>query len=142
MKARRTDLRDGHIHVDRLEEATRRLPRARNSPLKTTEAKKLTREAVVYTMVEDHLYRKGLHTPMLKCLNMSESKYVLVEIHGGINGQHMGAKALARKALRAGYYWPTMEADSKEFVKTCDSCQKHARIIWSPPSDKEYISAP
>ncbi|KAI9100747.1 hypothetical protein K1719_024109 [Acacia pycnantha] len=102
-------------------------------PLEPTEAKKLIREATVYTMVEDHLYRKGLYTPMLRCLSTSKSKYVLAEIHGGINGQHMGAKALARKALRAGYYWPAMEADSKEFVKTCNSCQKHDKIIWSPP---------
>ncbi|KAI9128559.1 hypothetical protein K1719_000042 [Acacia pycnantha] len=53
-------------------------------------------------MVDDQLYRKGLHTPMLRCLGTNESRYVLAEIHGGINGQNMGAKALARKALRAG----------------------------------------
>ncbi|KAI9128684.1 hypothetical protein K1719_000167 [Acacia pycnantha] len=111
-------------------------------PLEKTEARKLIREAAVYTMVDDQLYRRGLHTPMLRCLGTSEIRYVLGEIHEGINGQHMGAKALARKALRAGYYWPTMEADAKEFVRTCDSCQKHAKIIWSPPSDMEYISAP
>ncbi|KAI9084367.1 hypothetical protein K1719_033709 [Acacia pycnantha] len=98
-------------------------------------------EAAVYTMVDDQLYRKGLHTPMLRCSSAHESRYVLAEIHGGINGQHMGAKALARKALREGYYWPTMQADENEFVKTCDSCQKHGKIIWSPPSDMEYISA-
>ncbi|KAI9083290.1 hypothetical protein K1719_034822 [Acacia pycnantha] len=34
-----------------------------------------------------------------------------------------------------------MEADSKEFVKKCENCQKHAKIIWSPPSDLECISA-
>ncbi|KAI9089702.1 hypothetical protein K1719_028995 [Acacia pycnantha] len=111
-------------------------------PLGIANAQKLIREAAVYTMVDDQLYQKGLHTPMLRCLGAHESIYVLAEIHGGINGQHMGAKALERKALRAGYYWPTMQADANEFVKACDSCQKHAKIIWSPPSDMKYISAP
>ncbi|KAI9107307.1 hypothetical protein K1719_021695 [Acacia pycnantha] len=54
---------------------------------------------------------------MLRCLNPNEAGYVLAEIHGGANGQHMGAKALARKTLRAGYYWPTLEADSKTLVR-------------------------
>ncbi|KAI9125398.1 hypothetical protein K1719_004014 [Acacia pycnantha] len=70
----------------------------------STEAKKLVREAALYMMVDDQLYRKGLHSPMLRCLNSEEAKYVLAEIHEGINGQDMGTKALAWKSLRAGYY--------------------------------------
>ncbi|KAI9123427.1 hypothetical protein K1719_004727 [Acacia pycnantha] len=54
-------------------------------------------------MVEDQLYRKGLHSPMLRCLNPNEAGYVLAEIHGGANGQHMGAKALARKPFEQSY---------------------------------------
>ncbi|KAI9085246.1 hypothetical protein K1719_032769 [Acacia pycnantha] len=57
----------------------------------------------MYTVVEDQLYRKGLYSPMLKCLSSEEAKYILAEIHEGINGQYMGAKALARKALRVGF---------------------------------------
>ncbi|KAI9075140.1 hypothetical protein K1719_042871 [Acacia pycnantha] len=43
-------------------------------------------EAAVYTMIDDRLYRKGLHTPMLRCPGTHESRYVLAETHGGING--------------------------------------------------------
>ena len=67
---------------------------------------------------------------------------MLAEIHEGSNGHHMGGKALARKALRAGYYWPTMNHDAMEKAKTCDSCQKHARIIWPPPSELKGMPAP
>lgn len=90
-------------------------------------------------MVDGQLYRKGLHSPMMRCLNLVELKYVLTEIHEGIN-RH-GAKALARKALRACYYWPTMVAASKEVVS--NSCQKHAKIIWLPLAEltnKESLS--
>ncbi|XP_061363519.1 uncharacterized protein LOC133307115 [Gastrolobium bilobum] len=106
------------------------------------ESKKLVRDAAQYTIVNDQQFRKGLHVPMLKCLNSEEAEYVLAEIHEGINGHHMGGKALARKALRAGYYWPTMEADSKDHVKRCDSFQKHTKLILSPPEELKYISAP
>ncbi|XP_061349021.1 uncharacterized protein LOC133294385 [Gastrolobium bilobum] len=106
------------------------------------ESRKLVRDAAQYTIANDQLFRKGLHIPMLKCLNSEEAEYVLAEIHERINGHHMGSKALARKALRAGYYWPTMEADSKEPVKRCDNCQKHAKLILSPPEELKYISAP
>ncbi|XP_061346500.1 uncharacterized protein LOC133292137 [Gastrolobium bilobum] len=106
------------------------------------EARKLVRDATQYVIVNDQLFRKGLHNPMLKCLTSEGAEYVLAEIHEGINRHHMGGKALARKALRAGYYWPTMGADSKEHVKKCDSCQKHAKLILSPPEELKCISAP
>ena len=44
-------------------------------PTDPTEAKKLIREAAVYTIVDDQLYRKGLHCPMLRCLSSDEAKY-------------------------------------------------------------------
>ncbi|XP_061374828.1 uncharacterized protein LOC133317052 [Gastrolobium bilobum] len=91
-------------------------------------SRKLVRDAAQYTIVNDQLFRKSLHIPMLKGLRSEEAAYVLAEIHEGINGHHMGGKALAREALRAGYYRSTMEEDSKEHVKKCDSCQKHARF--------------
>ncbi|XP_061348347.1 uncharacterized protein LOC133293760 [Gastrolobium bilobum] len=106
------------------------------------ESRKLVRDTTQYTIVNDQLFRKGLHVPMLKCLNSEEAEYVLAEIHERINGHHMGGKTLARKALRAGYYWPTMEADSKEHVKRCDSFQKHAKLILSSPEELKYISTP
>ncbi|XP_061349029.1 uncharacterized protein LOC133318105 [Gastrolobium bilobum] len=106
------------------------------------EARKLVRDATQYAIVNDQLFRKGLHNPMLKCLNSEGAECVLAEIHEGINGHHMGGKALARKALRASYYWPTMGVDSKEHVKKCDSCQKHDKLILSPPEELKSILAP
>ncbi|GJV27763.1 reverse transcriptase domain-containing protein [Tanacetum coccineum] len=39
-------------------------------------------------------------------------------------------RAVVRKAMRQGYYWPTMHADAKKEVDKCDSCQ-----IISPIQD-------
>ncbi|GJY35610.1 reverse transcriptase domain-containing protein [Tanacetum coccineum] len=39
--------------------------------------------------------------------------YVIREIHMGSCGMHVGPRAVVRKAMRQGYYWPTMHADAK-----------------------------
>ncbi|KAI9109814.1 hypothetical protein K1719_018855 [Acacia pycnantha] len=79
---------------------------------------------------------------MMKCLAADEAQYVLMEIHEGINGHHMGAKALARKAVRAGYFWPTLAANAKTHVQKCDNCQRHVSTIKAPPATLQTISAP
>lgn len=35
-----------------------------------------------------------------------EAQYVMAEIHEGICSSHLKGKALSRKVMRAGYYWP------------------------------------
>ena len=83
-------------------------------------------------VLEHKLYRRGFSIPLLKCIDEFTVPEVLREIHEGINAQHMGGKSLARKALRAGYYWPTMQQDAKEHVKKCDKCQKHGDMHLVP----------
>lgn len=80
--------------------------------------------------------------PLLKCVEGAEADYVLAEIHEGICGQHLGGRALAAKALRAGYYWPTMNEDSQNYVKKCGKCQKYADVHIAPSSDLTYLSSP
>ena len=35
-------------------------------------------------------------------------------------GNHLRARALVHKVVRAGYYWPTIQANAKAYVKVCD----------------------
>ncbi|XP_072062163.1 uncharacterized protein [Arachis hypogaea] len=79
------------------------------------EAKALRREAAKYAIIQGQLFKKGLSQPLLKCLHPDQTDYVLREVHEGCCGYHIGGKALARKLIRAGYYWPSMITDSKEF---------------------------
>ncbi|XP_072084676.1 uncharacterized protein [Arachis hypogaea] len=80
--------------------------------------KALRREAAKYATIQGQLFRKGLSQPLLKCLHPDQTDYVLREIHEGCCGHHIRGKSLARKLVRAGYYWPSMMRDSKEFVIT------------------------
>nr|XP_025678358.1 uncharacterized protein LOC112778234 [Arachis hypogaea] len=82
-------------------------------------AKTLRREAARYAIIQGQLFRKGLSQPLLKCLHPDQTDYVLREVHEGCCGHHIGGKALARMLIRAGYYWPSMMKDSREFVRKC-----------------------
>lgn len=49
---------------------------------------------------------------------------------------------MAKKALRAGYYWPTMEEDAAAYVKKCDPCQRHADFHYAPAEEMSATSTP
>ncbi|KAK4382886.1 hypothetical protein Sango_2830100 [Sesamum angolense] len=44
--------------------------------------------------------------------SMQEGMHVLKEVHCSCCGAHAGTWALANKALRTGYFWPTMKQDA------------------------------
>ncbi|GJX87237.1 reverse transcriptase domain-containing protein [Tanacetum coccineum] len=71
-----------------------------------------------------------------------EANYDIREIHMGSCGMHMGPRAVVRKAVRQGYYWPTMHEDAKKEVEKCDSCQIHASVLRRPQTLMTSIMAP
>ncbi|KAL0277993.1 UNVERIFIED_CONTAM: Gag-Pol polyprotein [Sesamum radiatum] len=70
--------------------------------------------------------------PLLRCLSIEEGIHILQEIHSGCCGAHTGTRILANKALRAGYFWPTMKQDAFRLVSKCERCQKHSSLIHQP----------
>ncbi|CAJ2641456.1 unnamed protein product [Trifolium pratense] len=113
-----------------------------NLPLDKKEAAKVKRRACAYVILNGKMYRRGFSIPLLRCVEEGEVASILGEIHEGINGQHIGGRSLARKALRAGFYWPTMQADAKEHVKKCDKCQRHGDMHLAPPNELRTLSSP
>ena len=75
----------------------------------------------------------------LKFLTPFEAYYILKEVHEGCCGHHLGARALAHKAFRIGYYWPTITEDARIMVQRCEKCQKFAPNIIPPTSELKYI---
>ena len=72
------------------------------------EARKLKIRAARYVLMDEVLYKRGFSQPYLRCLAPDEANYVLREIHEGACENHSGAISLIHKAVRAGYYWPTI----------------------------------
>ena len=99
-----------------------------NLPEGKDEAKRLRVRSTRYVLLNDVLYKRGFSQPYLRCLSPDEANYVLREVHEGACGNHLGARSLIHKVVRAGYYWPTIQADAKAYVKVCDQCQRFSNI--------------
>lgn len=99
-------------------------------------------QSAQYTLIGEVLYRRGYTLPLLKCLSAVEAEYVLKEIHEGVCGSHSGGRILAHKAVRAGYYWPTMNQESVEMVRRCDKCQRFAKLQTKPAVELSSVSSP
>ncbi|GAU33995.1 hypothetical protein TSUD_212560 [Trifolium subterraneum] len=111
-------------------------------PVDAKEAAKIRKRACSYVLLDDKLYRRGFSIPLLKCVEEARVEFILQEIHEGINGQHIGGRSLARKALRAGYYWPTMQNDARDHVLKCDKCQRHGDMHLAPANELKTMISP
>ena len=49
---------------------------------------------------------------------------------------------MARKILRAGYYWLTIEADFYHYTKTHHKCQIYSKKMNVPPTPLNVMSSP
>jgi hypothetical protein len=92
-------------------------------------------------MVNGTLYKWGFMLPLLKCISKEEGNYVLREIHEGICGNHLGARVLAHKAVRIGFYWPNMSWDLVTTIRNCDKCQCFTNILSQTPENLSSISS-
>ena len=111
-------------------------------PEDKNEARRIKYQANRYTVLNEKLYRLGYPMPHLRCLRPDEADYVMKEIHEGLCGKHSGKRSLAQKALRQGYYWPTMQKDSAELVQKCYKCQRFTHIPRQPPEQITPIVSP
>ena len=115
--------------IDYLKEG--KLPQGRD------EARKLRIKSTRYVLMDEVLYKRGFSQPYLRCLAPDEANYVLREVHEGACGNHSGARSLVHKVVRVGYYWPTIQADAKAYVKVCDQCQRFSNV---PRQPLEYLT--
>ena len=79
---------------------------------------------------------------LLRCVDAIEVKQMLVEVHEGSFGTHANGHAMARKILRAGYYWLTMENDCCIHVRKCHKCQAFIDNVNAPPVPLNILVAP
>ena len=57
------------------------------------------------------LYRRTTNGVLLLCLDRDSADQAMREVYVGVYGPHMGGHMLARKIMRTGYFWFTMETD-------------------------------
>ncbi|GFZ05203.1 hypothetical protein Acr_17g0007750 [Actinidia rufa] len=120
--------------VDYLQEGT--------LPTDKLQARRLQYRSARFCIFKGRLYKRSFSGPLLKCLQPEEAEYVLKEIHEGICGNHSGARSLARKTIRQGYFWPTIERDAAMYTKKCDKCQRFTIVSHLPHTEMVPMSSP
>ncbi|GJS67585.1 reverse transcriptase domain-containing protein [Tanacetum coccineum] len=81
------------------------------------EASKLRIKARQYELLEGVLYRRSFLKPWLRCVGPLQADYVIREIHEGSCSMHAGPRSVVAKAMRLGYYWPTMHRDARDMIR-------------------------
>ena len=105
-------------------------------------ARKLRIRLAKYVLIDEVLYKRGFSQPYLRSLASDEANYVLREVHKGACDNHSGARALVHKVVRAGYFWPTIQANAKAYIKVCDQCQQFSSIPRQPSKYLTTMMAP
>ncbi|XP_070011333.1 uncharacterized protein [Nicotiana sylvestris] len=75
------------------------------------------------------LYRRTPDLGLLRCVDAEEASKLLKELHAGTCGPHMNNFLLAKKILKDGYFWMTMETECIRYVQKCHQCQIYEDMI-------------
>ncbi|GJY61855.1 reverse transcriptase domain-containing protein [Tanacetum coccineum] len=65
---------------------------------------------------------------MRRCVARNEILEILAYYHSGPTRGHHNASITRRKVYEAGFYWPSIIKDDKDYVMKCDACQKSGNI--------------
>nr|GEZ08738.1 reverse transcriptase domain-containing protein [Tanacetum cinerariifolium] len=86
-------------------------------------SKQLRLKARQYELMEGILYKRSFLKPWLRCVGPLQAEYVMREIHEGSCSMHAGLRSVVAKAIRLGYFWPTMHKDAQDMIRKCSDCQ-------------------
>ncbi|PKI77170.1 hypothetical protein CRG98_002452 [Punica granatum] len=83
-----------------------------------------------YFLSGEVLYRRSFDATLLLYVDESEARRLMVEIYKGSCGPHMSGQMLAKKLMRLGYFWSTMEADcSKHWIEAITLASVAAKAV-------------
>ncbi|GJW57918.1 reverse transcriptase domain-containing protein [Tanacetum coccineum] len=111
-------------------------------PAERKKARAIKRKSQRFAIINGILYKKSFLGPWLRCVGPSQANYVLREIHEGSCSMHAGTRSVVAKALRIGYYWPTMHKDARALIKACQECQVHKPVPRNPQERLNPITSP
>ncbi|XP_015081388.1 uncharacterized protein LOC107025019 [Solanum pennellii] len=98
-------------------------------------------KAVLISPTRKH-YLETPNFELLRCVEAGEASRLVQEIYARSCGPHMNGFTLAKKILRSGYFWLTMETEYIRYVKKCHRCKTHIDMIRVPPNELHVTSSP
>ena len=104
--------------------------------------KTIRRLAKNYFPSGEILFRRTPDLGFLRCVDAAEANKLINEVHIGVCGPHMNGFVLARKILRTGYFWMTMENNCSKYVQKFPKSKIHGDSVQMPPYDLYAMSSP
>jgi hypothetical protein len=101
---------------------------------------RMQQRARAFQIIGDNLYKTSVTRPLFCCFNIDEGKELLAQIHSGLCRGHTGARVLARKVFRRGFYWPSIINHALKLVTTCQACQKFSPNTQAPSQPLQLIT--
>ncbi|GJX22724.1 reverse transcriptase domain-containing protein [Tanacetum coccineum] len=111
-------------------------------PADVKRARAVRRKSQRFAVINGTLYKKSFLGPWLRCVGPLQENYVLREIHEGSCSMHAGTRSVMAKALRIGYYWPTMHKDARSLIRACQDYQIHKPVPRNPQQKLTPITSP
>nr|GEW40730.1 hypothetical protein [Tanacetum cinerariifolium]GEW43504.1 hypothetical protein [Tanacetum cinerariifolium] len=111
-------------------------------PEEKKKARTVRRKARRYAVISEVLYKKSFLGSWLWCVGPLQANYVLRKIHERSCNMHAGPRFVVAKALRLGYFWPTMHTDARNLIRQCKDCQVHRPVPKNPQEKLTPITSP
>jgi len=111
--------------------------------LDTAQRRTFKRQAHKYVTIDGLLYFKNKKNPVrpLRVLKENELDVVLYSFHEDPLAGHFGF-AETYRAISLKYYWPQMGTVIKEYVQSCDACQRRKRPQRNEPLHPIKVGQP
>jgi hypothetical protein len=95
----------------------------------TSEQRRQLRQQANHYIVQDNLlFKRNKDGNPLRVILKSDVAKLLHNMHSVPNAGHFGIKATIDKT-RQRYFWPTMGIDIKNYVESCDACQRQGKPV-------------
>lgn len=107
-----------------------------------TDMKTLRKLSAIFFLNFDILYKRNYDPVLLRCVDKHKAYMIIKAIHEGCEGVHANGHVMAKKILKAGYYWTTMEIDYYNYVRMCHKCQTYADKVHVPLTPLNVLISP
>jgi transposase InsO family protein len=88
--------------------------------------RRLRQQANHYIVQENILFKRDKGNEPVRVILKDDVTKILYNMHSTPNAGHFGVKTTIDKTRRR-YFWPTMNADIKSYIETCDACQRQGK---------------
>jgi hypothetical protein len=104
--------------------------------LTNTQQKRLQSQSKFFEIKNNQLHkkdrRKKTRNKLLRVIQKHEVEAILYLMHNHPTGAHLGIDKTFEK-IRDQYYWPQMFENIKDYIRSCDQCQKRGRYRTPGP---------